>query len=102
MYDNTLELCNEYLEIYFNAYKALSDAQKRKLVSKYDHNNLFLETYICDVWSENEKLTDTIWGKDDKEKTVDLSDVLPLKDYEELKTKRKKRIKKFNSKQIVS
>lgn len=49
MYDNTLELYNEYLEIYFNAYKALSDAQERKLVSKYDHNNLFLETYICDV-----------------------------------------------------
>ena len=102
MYDNALELYYEYLEIYFNAYKALSDAQKRKLVSKYDHNNLFLETYICDVWSENEKLTDTTWGKGDKEKTVDLSDVLPLKDYEELKTKRRKRTKKFNSKQIVS
>ena len=47
-------------------------------------------------------MTDITWGKGDKEETVDLSDVLPLKDYEELKTKRKKRIKKFNSKQIVS
>ena len=36
MYDNASKLYNEYLEIYFDEYKALSDAQKRKLGNKYD------------------------------------------------------------------
>ena len=45
LYDNTSELHNEYLEIYFDEYNALSDGQKRKLGKKYDSTNLFLETY---------------------------------------------------------
>ena len=44
MYDNALELYNEYKKIYFNQYMALSDAI-----------NLFLKTYHHDVCFENEK-----------------------------------------------
>ena len=42
--DNASELYNEYLEIYFDECKTLSDAQKRKLDSKCDPINLFLQT----------------------------------------------------------
>ena len=55
LYDNASELFNEYLEIYFNEYKALSDAQKKELGNKYDLNNLFLEIYNYDVWLESEE-----------------------------------------------
>ena len=73
MYDNASKLYNEYLEIYFDEYKALSDAQKRKLGNKYDPINLFLETYNYDNWFENEE-------------SVDLSDMPPLEgDEEEVK-----------------
>ena len=43
--DNASELYNEYLEIYFDEYKALSGSHKRNLGNKYDPTNLFLETY---------------------------------------------------------
>ena len=42
VYDNASELYNEYLEIYFDEYKALSDVKKRNLGNKYDPINLFL------------------------------------------------------------
>ena len=45
MYNNASELYNEYLEIYFDEYKALSGSHKRNLGNKYDPTNLFLETY---------------------------------------------------------
>ena len=67
MYDNISELDGEYLEIYFDKYKPLSDAKKRKLSSKYDPINLFLETYKYDVWMENEESTDTTSRKNDKD-----------------------------------
>ena len=59
MYDNASKLYNEYLEIYFDEYEALSDAQKRKLGNKYDPINLFLETYNYDAWFENEVSVNT-------------------------------------------
>ena len=43
MYDNDLELYNEFLEIYFDEYKALSDAKIRELDNKHEDANLFLE-----------------------------------------------------------
>ena len=49
VHENTSEIYNEYLEIYFNEYKALLDAQTKKLGKKYDPINLFLETYTYDV-----------------------------------------------------
>ena len=58
MYDAS-ELYSEYLEIYFNEYKALSSAKKRKLGNKYDPINLFLEAYNYDVEFENEESTNT-------------------------------------------
>ena len=58
VYDNASELYNEYLEIYCDEYKALSDAHKRKLDNKYDPINLFLETYNYNVSFENQKLAD--------------------------------------------
>ena len=44
VYDNTSELDNLYLEIYFDEYKALSGAKNRKLGNRYSSNNLFIET----------------------------------------------------------
>ena len=58
MHENASGIYNEYLEIYFNEYKALSDAQTKMLGEKYDPINLLLETYIYDIWSENEESTD--------------------------------------------
>ena len=58
-HDNASELYNEHLQIYFDQYKTLSDAQKRNLGNKYDPINLFLDTYDYNVWFENEKSTDT-------------------------------------------
>ena len=55
MYINALELYNEYLEIYFNQYMTLSDAEKRKLGYKYDPEDLFLKGYDYSVWSENKE-----------------------------------------------
>ena len=46
MYDNALERYNEYIEIYFDKYKALLDAQGRKLGKKIDPINLILATLI--------------------------------------------------------
>ena len=53
--DKASELHNVHLEIYFDEYKALLDAQERKLSNKF---NLFLERCNYDVWFENEELTD--------------------------------------------
>ena len=50
VYDNASELYNEYLEIYFDQYIPLSDAEKRKLGNKHDLINLFLKTYNYYVW----------------------------------------------------
>ena len=58
MFDNASELHNQYLEIYFDEYKALSDIKKRKLSNKYDPINLFLETYNYYVWFGNEESAD--------------------------------------------
>ena len=44
MYDDASKLYNEYLGIYFDEYKSLSDAQKRELGNKYDPINSFFET----------------------------------------------------------
>ena len=63
MYDNASEIYNEYLEIYFNEYKPLSDAQKKDLDNKYDPTDLFHETYDYDIWFENEELADAIQDK---------------------------------------
>ena len=52
VYDNTPELYNEYLEIYFDQYMALLDARKRKLENKYNPINLFLDTYNYNSWFE--------------------------------------------------
>ena len=54
VYDTASELYNEYLEIYFDGYKTLSDA-KKELGNKHD---LFLK-HNYDVWFKNEEWTDT-------------------------------------------
>ena len=70
--DNASELQNEYLEIYFDEYKAFSDAKKRKVGNKYDLINLFLETYDYNVWFKNKESTDKTSRKSDKDEYVDL------------------------------
>ena len=66
-YRKVLELCNEYIEIYFNQYITLLNAQKKIFGNKYNPINLFLD--ICDynVWFENEKSTDKTSRKSDQE-----------------------------------
>ena len=51
MYDNDSELYNEFLKIYFDEYKFVSDAQKSELGNKYDPT-LFLEKFNNDIWFE--------------------------------------------------
>ena len=59
LYNNASELYNEYLEIYFNQYMTLSNANKIKLGDIYDPEKLFLKGYDYSVQSENkEELTD--------------------------------------------
>ena len=40
------ELYDDLLEFYFDQYMALKEAKTKKLSSKYDPNNSFLETYL--------------------------------------------------------
>ena len=49
----------------------LLDTKRKNIELKYDPNNLFLKIHNYDLWLENEVLTD-------KEKSVDLSDMLTL------------------------
>ena len=57
VYDDASKLYNEYLGIYFDEYKSLSDVQKRELGNKYDPINSFFETHNYDVWFENKEST---------------------------------------------
>ena len=76
---------NEYLATYFNHYMTLSDNIKSKLGNKYDPVNLFLiDTYNYDNWFKNEELADTT-RKNDKEESVDLSDMPLLEGDEKVK-----------------
>ena len=99
MYNNASELYNEYLEIYFDGYKTVSDA-KKELGDKYNPVNLFREAYNYDHWSENEESTDAT-RKSDKKESADLSN-MPLLEDDEEDVKEEKRIKIFNSKQIAN
>ena len=54
MYNNTSELYNKYLEIYFNQYDALSDAKKRNLVYKYDRFLLMDKIMITSLKMKNQ------------------------------------------------
>ena len=98
MYDNASKMYNEYPATYFNHYMTLSDNKKNKLVNKYDPVNLFLvDTYNYDNWFKNEELADTR-RKNDKEESVDLSDMPPLEGSKE----RRRRSKRFSSKQTLN
>ena len=55
--------------------------------NKYDPVNLFLETYNYEDRSENEESTDKT-RKNDKEESVDLSDMPPLESHEEIKERK--------------
>ena len=80
MYDNDSELYNEFLKIYFDEYKAPSDAKIRELDNKHEDANLFLERYNYYLWFEKEKSIDTTKG--DEEESADLSSV-PLSEVDE-------------------
>ena len=66
--------------------------------NKYDPFNLFLEAYSYEDWFKNEELTYTT--RNDKEESVDLSDMSPVEGDEEVKEG--KRIKNINSKQTIN
>ena len=55
MYDKTSELYNDFLGIYYHKYYELSDDKRKKIESKYNPNDLFLDGYDYNVWSENEE-----------------------------------------------
>ena len=82
MYNNASELYNNYLEIYFDECKVLSNAKKEELGNKCDSANLFLATYNYDLWNKNGELTDTTI-KSDKEESAE--DVPALEGDEEVK-----------------
>ena len=54
VYNNTSELYNKYLEIYFNQYVALSDAKKRNFVSKYERFLLMDKIMITGLKMKNQ------------------------------------------------
>ena len=69
MYDNALDLSNEYLEIYFDEYKILSDAKKESWVI----NMIPLIDYLKhNIWLEYEESTEITSRKSDKDKSLDL------------------------------
>ena len=70
--------------IYFDQYKALPDAQKRKLANKFHPINLFFETCNYNIWFENEESSDTA-RKKEKEESVDLSNMPPIEGGKEVK-----------------
>ena len=98
MYDNASELYNEYLEIYYDQYMALSDAKKKNLGNKYDPKNLFLQGYDYGVWLEEstdkEKLTD-------QDELTDIPPMPPQKG-DEVEVPKRKMIKNIDSKQIIN
>ena len=81
MYDNALGMYNMYLETYSDQYMALS---KRKLGKKYDPDNLFLERYNYEDRFKNKGLADAT-RKSDTEESVDLFEMPPLEDDQEVK-----------------
>ena len=66
-----------------NEYKELLDNKWKKMDSKYDLKILFLKGYDYCVWSENREKSTDKKGLTDKEKSVDLSDMLPLEGDEQ-------------------
>ena len=68
VYDNTSELYNVYLEIYFDQYMSLSDAKERKLGKQCDSKTLFIDGYNYSVLSEIEE------ESTDKEELTDATD----------------------------
>ena len=65
------------LEICFDGYYGLPDAERNKMNPKYYSNYLFLKTYNYIDWFKNKESTDAT-RKSDQEEYVDLSDMLPL------------------------
>ena len=77
MYDTALEFYNELLGIYFHEYYDLSDAKRKKIDHKYKPTKLFLKENKYDGSPGKEYLGD-------REKSVDLSDMLLLEGDEEV------------------
>ena len=78
MHENASGIYNEYLEIYFNEYKALSDAQTKKLGENmilliYFSKHIFM---ISDLKMKSQLIQ--LQEKSDKEESIDLSDIPPL------------------------
>ena len=78
MYDTASELYNDFLRIYYHKYFELPD--DKKIESKYDPKDLFLDGYNYSVWSENAEVSTG------KVEYWDLPLMLPLEgDQEEVK-----------------
>ena len=77
MYIISSEWYNSFLEIYYDKCNELPDNKRNKMDPKYDHKTLFLERYDYDDWFENKESTDKE-ELNDKEESVDFSDMPPL------------------------
>ena len=49
------ELCNSFLRIYYDQYNELWDYKRNKMDHKYKPEELFLEEYNYDDWSDTKK-----------------------------------------------
>ena len=72
MYDIASELYNDFLGIYYHKCYELSIDKRKKIVSKYDPKDLFLDGYDYSLWSESEE------ESTDKEESEDLPPMPPL------------------------
>ena len=64
VYDEASKLYSEFSEIYYQKHYRLSDDKRKKIESKYDPKDLFLDVYDYSAWLENEE------GSADKEQST--------------------------------
>ena len=86
------------LRTYFDEYYYLSDAERKKMNNKYKPETLFVKRYNYNDWYKNVESS----GKEelfDKEESVDFS-ATTRRWWR--RSKRRKTIKKFNSKQVIN
>ena len=64
MYDTALELYNDFLGTYYHKCYGLSHDKRKRIESKSDPKDLFLDRYDYSVWLEN---TEELTNKEESE-----------------------------------
>ena len=73
VYDKSSELYNDLLEIYFDEYNDLQVSKRKKINSKYNPDNLMLDTCEYENWYEEESDDSTL-----KNEEKELDDLPPM------------------------